>query len=201
MINLKIFRDYDDIFYSIKNKSLGNAISIIDNNEKYHYEFDIRGYEALITTDYLPLIETAINEFRKYNKYVNIYFNKDRSFYEAFDEIHIFKLPIKIIQPSKFFINEKSLNSISSYLEDKEVYLPVCIINDEYVLIDGHARLLSKYNEDFKMVNVYLDDYNPNIKEFVYMAKEHNITNITKLEILSDIEYNSFYEKFYKEFK
>ncbi len=51
------------------------------------------------------------------------------------------------------------------------------------------------------MVNVYLDDYNPNIKEFVYMAKEHNITNITKLEILSDIEYNSFYEKFYKEFK
>ncbi|MBR6071867.1 MAG: hypothetical protein IKP77_03420 [Acholeplasmatales bacterium] len=188
-----IIRDRLSNVYSLKNRLLGNCFTIKDKID-FHYEFDIRGMEALIKCDYLPLINEAIDEFRKYNKYVNVFYNEDRSFYKAYDEIHTFKLPINIIQPSKIFIANSSFDSISKYLEDKEVYLPVTILNDEYVLLDGHARLYAKYNEDFKMVNVYLDDSYPILDDLVYMAKEQNITKINNLNVLSDEEYKEYLE-------
>lgn len=186
-----IIRDKENKIYSEKNRLLGNCFTIKDKIDS-HYEFDIRGFEALIKTDYLPFVNQAIDEFRKYNKYVNVFYNEDRSFYKAFDEIHTFKLPIKVIQPSKIFISSSSLDSISKYLEDKEVYLPVTILNDEYVLLDGHSRLYAKYNEDFKMVNVYLDNDYPSLDDLVYMAKEQNILNIKSVNVLSDEEYNEY---------
>ena len=188
-----IIRDRTSSLYSKKNRELGNCFTIKGDIDT-HFEFDIRGMEALIKCDYLPYINEAINEFRKYNKYVNIFYNEDRSFYKAYDEIHTFKLPINIIQPSKFFINEESLKSVSEYLENKEVYLPVVILNDEYVLLDGHARLYAKMNEDFKMVNVYLDNDYPSLDDLVYMAKEQNINNIKSLKIINDSEYNKYIE-------
>lgn len=188
-----IIRDRLSNVYSLKNRLLGNCFTIKDKID-FHFEFDIRGMEALIICDYLPLINDAIDEFRKYNKYVNVFYNEDRSFYKAFDEIHTFKLPINIIQPSKIFISNSSFDSISKYLEDKEVYLPVTILNDEYVLLDGHARLYAKYNEDFKMVNVYLDDLYPILDDLVYMAKEQNITKINNINVLSDEEYKEYLE-------
>ena len=188
-----IIRDRVSNLYSDKNKSLGNCFTIKGDID-YHFEFDIRGFEALITCDYLPLINQAIDEFRKYNKYVNIFYNEDRSFYKAFDEIHTFKLPINIIQPSKFFINQDSINAISKYLEDKEVYLPVYILNEEYVLLDGHARLYAKYQEDYKMVNVYLDDTFDKLDDLVYMAKEQNVNNIKMVKTISNEEYNDYIE-------
>ena len=188
---MEIIRDRESNIYSKKNRLLGNCFTI-----KYkmdcHYEFDIRGFEALIKCDYLPLINDAINEFRKYNKYVNIFYNEDRTFYKAFDEIHTFKLPINIIQPSRIFINENSLNDISNILEDKDVYLPVCILNDEYVLIDGHTRLYAKHLEYNKMVNVYLDEPEALLDDLVYIAKEQNITNISKIKTIKNEEYNDY---------
>lgn len=186
-----IIRDRKSTIYSLKNRLLGNCFTIKKDIE-FHYEFDIRGFEALIICDNLVYINEAIEEFRKYNKYISVYYNKDRSFYKAYDEIHTFKLPINIIQPTEFFINEENLNNISKYLEDKEVYLPVNILNDEYVLLDGHTRLYAKYLEDCKMVNVYIDEMNDKIDDLVYMAKEQNINNIKALKLLNNDEYTEY---------
>ena len=186
-----IIRDRESKVYSEKNRLLGNCFTIKKDIE-FHYEFDIRGFEALIICDNLVYINEAIEEFRKYNKYISVYYNKNRSFYKAYDEIHTFKLPINIIQPTEFFINEENLNNISKYLENKEVYLPVNILNDEYVLLDGHTRLYAKYLEDCKMVNVYIDDMNDKIDDLVYMAKEQNINNIKALKLLNNDEYTEY---------
>lgn len=186
-----IIRDRKSTIYTEKNRLLGNCFTIKKDID-YHYEFDIRGFEAKIACDNLVFINEAIEEFRKYNKYISVYYNEDRSFYKAFDEVHTFKLPINIIQPTEFFINEDNLANISKYLEDKDVYLPVNILNDEYVLLDGHTRLYAKYLEDNKMVNVYLDDMNDKIDDLVYMAKEQNINNIKAVKTLTDEEYNEY---------
>ena len=186
-----IIRDRKSTVYSEKNRLLGNCFTIKKDIE-FHYEFDIRGFEALIICDNLVYINEAIEEFRKYNKYISVYYNEDRSFYKAYDEIHTFKLPINIIQPTEFFINEENLSNISKLLEDKEVYLPVNILNDEYVLLDGHTRLYAKYLEDCKMVNVYIDEMDDKIDDLVYMAKEQNIHNIKALKTLNNEEYNEY---------
>ncbi len=193
---MKIIRDYESTVYSTKNRLLGQCFTVVENNIKYYFEFDIRGYEAYIKYDRLSLVDKVIEEFRKYFGYINIFYNEDRTYYRAFDDTFTFKLPIKIIQPSKFFINKDRLDSISKYLEDKEVYIPVTIIDDEYVAISGHDRIYAKMLEDAKMVNVYMSDYIPrNLDDFVYMAKENNILKVSQMEILSNEEYNSYMEQ------
>ena len=63
-----IKRDYNDTIYSKKNRLLGNCFTIIENNEKFYYEFQINKNEAKIVSSNLVFIEHAIKEFRKYNK-------------------------------------------------------------------------------------------------------------------------------------
>lgn len=189
---MNIYIDYDNDNYTIKNRKLGNCITIEANNKAYFYEFNINKNEALIKYNNLEYIEDAINEYRKYNPYITIFYDKERSFYKSFVEFHTFKLPIKCIQPSKFFVNEKTIDAFEEYLDEKdEIYIPVAIINDEYVCLDGHARLLYLHQNYEKLVNVYLYPYNEYINDFVYLAKENNILNISNVKILPEEKYES----------
>ena len=193
---MKIIRDYESTVYTTKNRLLGQCFTVIENKIKYYFEFDIRGFEAYIKYDRLTLVDAVIDEFRKYFGYVNMFYNENRTYYKAFDEKYTFRLPINIIQPSKFFINKENLENVCKYLEDKEVYIPVTIINDEYVAISGHTRIYAKMLEDNKMVNVYLSDYIPsNLDDLVYLAKENNFLKISQMEILSKEEYVSYLEQ------
>lgn len=193
---MKIIRDYESTVYTTKNRLLGQCFTVIENKIKYYFEFDIRGFEAYIKYDRITLVDMVIEEFRKYFGYINIFYNEDRTYYRAFDDTYTFKLPIKIIQPSKFFINKERLDAVSKYLEDKEVYIPVALIDDEYVAISGHTKIYAKALEDAKMVNVYMADYIPdNLDDLVYMAKENNILKISQMEILTDEEYKSYIEQ------
>lgn len=190
---MQIIRDYESDIYNLINRSLGNCYTAIIGNAKYYFEFEVNKNQAkIIIADKMSIILDVINEFRKNDSFINIFYNEDRTFYKAFDEKFTFKLPINIIQPSKFFVNKERLNAISSYLMDKEIYLPVTIINDEYVLVDGHARLLAKYLEDQKMINVYVVDSNLVLDNLVYIAKEHNIVNIKAVKPIGDNEYNEY---------
>ena len=80
----------------------------------------------------------------------------------------------------------------------EEIYIPVTIINDEYVVIDGHTRLYAKALEDFKMVNVYMNEHEPIVDDLVYMAKENNINNILKCEVISNEDYITYWNGFLK---
>ncbi len=195
-----IKRDYDNEIYSKKNRLLGNCFTVIVNNEKFFYEFQINKNEAKILCTNLVFIEKVINEFRKYNKNINIFYNETRSFYRAFDKEFTFKLPIKCIQPSKFFINEEKLNNIEEYIDEGNICLPVCIIDEEYVLIDGHTRLYSMNLNYRRLVDVYIDEKYDGIEDFVYMAKENNIRDISQMHLLSNEEYHNIWDKFIKEY-
>ena len=130
---MEIIRDRESSFYSDKAKALGNAFTILDNNQKYYYEFEVNDTKALIKYNDLKYIEDAINEFRIYQKHVTKFSDLENNFYKAFDDIFSFKLPIKCIQPSSFFIDLSKIEMFEEYLDPENVYLPVAIINDEYV--------------------------------------------------------------------
>ena len=195
-----IKRDYNDTIYSKKNRLLGNCFTIIENNEKFYYEFQINKNEAKIVSSNLVFIEHAIKEFRKYNKNINVFYNESRSYYRAFDKEYTFKLPIKCIQPSKFFINEEKLNIIEEYIDEDDICVPVCIIDDEYVLLDGHTRLYLMNQNYRKLVDVYIDEKYPQIEDFIYMAKENNIRSISQMKLLSNEEYHNIWDNFINEY-
>lgn len=190
---MKIIRDYESEIYSLENRILGQCFTVIENKEKYYFEFEIKGFEATIKYDRITLVDKVIDEFRKYFGYISIIYNKDRTYYRAFDETHTFRLPINILQPSKFFINKDHLEKIESIIEYKEIYIPVCIIDEEYVILDGHTKVYAKMLEDNKMVNVYLADDIPDmIDDLVYMAKENNIRTVKQMELLNNEEYSIY---------
>lgn len=186
---MKVIRDLTSEVYSLENRKHGNCFTVIDNdNVKFYYEFIITRDEALIKTKSLLYINEAINEFRFYNLYITKFYNESRSFYKSFDEVFSFKLPINIIQVSQFFLSEEKIEKLSD-LSLKQIYIPVTILNDEYVCVDGHHRLYQAFINDCKMVNVYIDKQESYIQDFVYLAKENKIFRINDLEILTKEEY------------
>ena len=197
---MEIIRDRESEFYSDKAKALGNAFTIIENGIKYYYEFEVNGMKALVKYNDIKYIEDAINEFRIYQKHVTKYSDLNNNFYKDFDDIFTFKLPLKCIQPSSFFIDLEKIELFEKYVNPENVYLPVAIINEEYVLLDHHNLLYFLDQENVKLVNVFITDYESYINDFVYLAKENNILNVKGLKALSHEEYEEYTKRFYDEY-
>ena len=198
---MEIIRDRESNYYLEKAKWLGNAFTVIDeNNNKYYYEFIPSNLEALIKSNDLKYIEEAIDEYRIYNKHITKFKTANNEFFKAFDDLFTFKLPLNCIQPSSFFVDLKKIELFEEYINPDEVYLPVAIINDEYVLLDHHNLLyfLNKCNQ--KLVNVFITDYEQYINDFVYLAKENNILNVKGLRPLKHEEYEKYMKDFYDEY-
>ncbi len=197
---MEIIRDRESSFYEQKSKDLGNAFTIIDNNIKYYYEFYPNKQEATIKTNDLKYVLEAIDEYRIYNKHITKFRDLNNEFYKQFDDVFTFKLPIKCIQPSSFFVDLKKIELFEEYIDFENVYLPVNIINDEYVLLDHHNLLYFLNECNQKLVNVFITDYESYINDFVYLAKENNILNVKGLKPLSHEEYEEYTKKFYDEY-
>ena len=200
VIKVKIIRDFESEFYTKKNRLLGNCFTIIDNDNKYYYEFCINNTTAIIKADNLECITDAVSEFRKYNSYINIFKTLDNSYYEEFDPVFTFKLPVNVIQPSKFFIDKDKVDIIENYMESDNIYISVAIINDEYVLLDGHHRLYTMIQNYDKLVNVYISNYDYYINDFIYIAKEQNIFNVKSMPVLSHDEYDKYWNGFLSDY-
>ena len=111
-----------------------------------------------------------------------------------------FKLPIYCIQPSKFFLDKDKVEYLENHYDLETVCLPVDIIGDEYVLLDGHHILRAMINADYKMVSVYMEKSNQITNDLVYICKENNVSKISSIPLLSSDEYDKFYEEFNKSF-
>ncbi len=192
---MDIIREYDNPYYKEKSRILGNCYTILTGKTSFHYEFIISGKEAKIKTDSLEYILDAVEAFRKDNRYISIFYTEDHSFYQSYEDQMTFKLPISILQVSSFFLCKEKLKLMDKYISNEETYLPVCIIDDEYVLLDGHHRLYLAYKNEEKMVNVYLEEPKPFIHDMIYIAKEQNLRWIKDLQILNKKEYQEIYNE------
>ena len=113
-----------------------------------------------------------------------------KDFYMEMKKSFTFKLPISILQVSKFFLNQKYLAELNQLTSLDSIQFPVQIIEDEYVLLDNHHFLFIAKELGFKMVDVYLSEVKQNTLDFLYLAKEQNIKGIQDVRSLSDEEYH-----------
>jgi hypothetical protein len=173
-------------------------IITIDDNK---YEFIINKQEAIVEFLDNKYIIDATKIVKNMYPHIYKFHSKDNSYYEEFDQVYSFKLPINIIQPSKFFLNKDLILKIDENINPENIYLPVSIINDEYVLLDGHHRLYALNENYIKMVNVYIKEYSKEIPDYVYIAKEGNIKNISQLHVLEKDEYEKYWNEFLKQFE
>ncbi len=85
---------------------------------------------------------------------------------------------------------------LKSALDYDQLYVPVAIIEDEYVLLGRHHEVYLAQTEGIKMVEVYLDDLKENTIDYIYIAKEQNIRHIEDMKLLEETEYTAISEQF-----
>lgn len=196
---MTIIKNSDNPVYSKLTKALGYGYDIVIDQQTFHYEFKVNGKEACIKTDNNTYLSYVVDAFHQTHKAISIYYTTDRSFYKSFDEPLSFLLPISILQVSKCFLSQEKLELLKDY--EEETYFPVQIIDDEYVLLDKHHLLYIAYQNNIKMVPVYIEEAKQETIDFVYLAKEQNMKSIKDLSILPDQEYQAIQQELNKLFK
>lgn len=174
--------------------------NIIIEKENKEYKFIIKKQEATVIANDYDNIEEIVEFVRKLRPHIYKFHSPNNTYYQEFDIVYSFKLPIKIIQPSKFFIDKNIVDEIGDTINEENMYFPVQIINDEYVLLDGHTRLYCLNENYVKMVNVYLYKAEPHISDFVYIAKEGNIKNISSVHVLDHEQYELYWNQLLDQF-
>lgn len=186
---MKMIKTETDTYFNEKSRILGNCYVVIDNGNTYYFEFIAINNEAKIICDTSNYLENVVTEYHRTHLNITQYYTGDHNFYMGFDPVHTFKLPISILQVSKFFLNQSKLDNLRKHLDFDTLVFPVQIIDDEYVVIRNHHSLYLAWEEGYKMVDVYLDDIPPKTKDYLYLAKEQNIKTVKDMRIISNEEY------------
>lgn len=190
---MTIIKNSNNPVYSTLTRALGYGYDIVIDQQTFHYEFKVNGKEACIIADNENYLSDIVNAFHHTHKAICIYYTKDHSFYKRFDELPSFLLPISILQVSHCFLNQEKLDILKDYNET--VFFPVQIMDDEYVLLDNHHLLFIAYQNNVKMVPVYIEQPRNEIYDFVYLAKEQNIKSIKDLAILPSQDYQNILQE------
>ena len=199
---MEIYIDNKSDFYDNDLKNSNLCTTVKDNDNFYYYEYHIDDRSAKVRFNDNKYIEEATSFFHDINKYITSVRSFDESYYEKFNEVFTYKLPIKVILPTEFILSKERYENIDKTLKDLDnVYLPVAIIDDEYVLLDGHYRLFILQENLKKMVNVYLDEAEGYIKDLIYIGKEQNIKTIKDVEVVSEKQYKAIWEPFIEQIK
>ncbi|MDE7264274.1 MAG: hypothetical protein K2N64_06405 [Anaeroplasmataceae bacterium] len=188
---MEIVRIENDPFLNEKSIALGNCYKVNVKNQSYFYEFIIKGNYATIECSCPLFLEEVVKQHQLEHKWVTEYRSETYGFYMSFEEIHTFKLPISILQVSNVFLNQKKLDQITKYEELVHYPVPVAIIEDEYVILNGHHQIFLAKELGYKMIDVYLDKPKGLIYDYIYLAKEQNIKTVCDMKKISNEEYTS----------
>lgn len=186
---MQIIKATNDPYFKEKSLVLGNCYWVIEENDVFHYEFLVKKQEAQIISDTQDHLEEVVKAYHLTHPFIYTYYSKDHSFFMTFDEIKTFKLPISILQVSQIFLDEERLEALKPYHEDLDLYFPVQIIDEEYVLLNQHHELYLTFHDGIRMVDVYMDENKAVSKDYLYLAKEQNIKTINDMHIISHKEY------------
>ena len=167
-----------DSYFNEKARILGNCYLVIEGIHTYHYEFQVKGNEALVLCDEESYLEDVVTEYHKHNLHIYKYFTQENSFFMTFDQMYTFKLPISILQVTNIFLDQSHLDTLRKYLPLETIVYPVQIIEDEYVILDKHHSLYLAQEDGMKMVDVYVDESICAHKGYLYLAKEQNIKTV-----------------------
>ena len=186
---MTIIKTFVEPYFKEKSRILGNCYIICDQNVKHHYEVIPQNKSAKILSDTDQYLEEIANAHHQENPDILFYYTDDHTFTMHFEEIHIFKLPISILQVTKLFLNETYLAHLRNYLDVESICIPVEIIDDEYVILDKHHEVFLAAENGIRMINVYMSTPTKDIQNVLYLAKEQNIRTVQNLKLLSSEEY------------
>ena len=118
---MNVILDTESKYFSKKNKLLELCYTIQTQQKTFHYEFEINQSEAIIHSDTSQYLEEVVDTFRQKHKNITKFRTKDHSFYKEFDPVYTYPLPIRVIQPSKFFLDEQKIKELESIIDLEQI--------------------------------------------------------------------------------
>lgn len=101
------------------------------------------------------------------------------------------------IQPSQLYVSEEKYQQLLSWIEKEEdIKIPVTLVGEKVVALDGHTRLKVAEMLNFKKVTVYLEESDPSIEDFVRICEMEHKASIVDLPIISKEKYQKRWIEF-----
>ncbi|MCC8196080.1 MAG: hypothetical protein LIO49_04640 [Ruminococcus sp.] len=142
-----------------------------------------------------------IDDFRYYAEHITKFYREDGTLIREYPAVVLFKVSLRDIQPSQFYIDEDKLKAVSSFIgKPEDVIIPLVEYNNRYISADGHTRLALAVSLGFDEIMGFTTELNDIIVAFAEEAKKRNILSPYDLKIVSRSEYEVVWNKFCDEF-
>lgn len=148
-------------------------------------------------------MEEILDTFRFYTGHISRFYRADGSLLKEYEDVKVFDLPIRQIQPSQFYVDQEKLQAVGSFIHRPEdIVIPVLEHEGRYVSADGHTRLYLAFQRGYDHVRAFLEkDAGGYLLEFVREARSRGVYHVEDMEKLSHEEYevkwNQFCDNFF----
>lgn len=161
----------------------------------------ISDHEAIVSGFQEVLFSAVIEDFRFYTPHITVFYDKKGNIVREFPPVYAFKIPLKDIQPSQFYVDEDKIQAIRNFIRtEDDILVQVLKHGDRYISLDGHTRLYYAVMNGWtavRAVEASLGDY---IYDFVEEAVKRDIRTPYDLKMVSHTEYEKKWNQFCDDF-
>ncbi len=194
-LNIRRINDYNDSRFDQRVLNQHGAFLV---NEKYCFEVDIIGLDsAIIRGQEKKYYPEVIEEFRFFAEHITQFFDAQNNKLMAFQPVKLFKIDLKTIKPSQFYVDKEKKQAVKTFIEtEKDIVIPVIVSQHGYISLDGHTRLSIAVDLGFNDVYGFISEPFDYIFDFVREAELRNINSVFDIQELDHKEYQKEWHGF-----
>lgn len=193
-MEIKRVDTYDDSRFS--SAALTQHGCFLVGGQPYETEI-ISDTEAIIRGIEKSNYSAVIDEFRFYTPHIYKFYDSDYNVVKIFPSVNIFRIPLKKIQPSQFYVDKDKIENVSKFIHKADdIIIPVMLYGDKYISLDGHTRLYCAVMNGWETVRAVKDTSDDFIFRFVAEAQKRNILLPKDMALVSHAEYDEKWNRF-----
>lgn len=156
--------------------------------------------KAVLHSSITSFPEELIQAFRFYNYQVTEFYDDCGNLLFSYKAVPLTQTDIISLQPSQFYISDSKLEACCKWVRSKDD-LMIPVYPDTKLICDGHTRLYAAIKKGITQCYTYpavgVDRY---ILDFVRMAQERNIYQVSDMQLVSKEEYQVVWNQFCDDF-
>lgn len=166
------------------------------------YEVEVTdGRSAVIRGENTGFYPELIDTFRFYASHICRFTDKDGKLVQEFPPVEIFKVRLREIQPSQFYVDEMKLAAVRTFIHAPEdIVIPVLRDGEGYISLDGHTRLAAAIDLGYEEVCAFIDEDPGCIQDFVDEARKRGIYTPYDMKTVTHEEYEVLWDGFCDEY-
>lgn len=193
-MDIKRMNTYEDARFS-KEVLLQHGGFLVDG---VPYEVKILSErEAVIYGADSSRFPAVIEEFRFYAPHICKFYDVNRAVVAEFSPEKLLDIPLELIQPSQFYVDEEKLAAIRRFIHRPEdIIIQVMPYGDGYISLDGHTRLYAAVLNGWSSVRavaITADDW---AVRFAAEAQKRHIFKPKDMTLVSHEEYEEKWNRF-----